>query len=172
MYSFTGSCCKVVYSLKIFSVYYSLTNVSETIWHLRGISGIFKNDELRGPAGGWVWVWTPAPSLTPTVWPRSCDHCKALVHIHITGTDDSINTVGLLRGLKKVLPHTWSAKKRAWHVKTLTKCDHQPWQNCFPSLIQVINFSNTNHFRHIKCISTKSSWKDPCKERAGCWAGV
>ena len=138
-------------------------------------SGIFRNGKLRG-ASWWlgVWVWTPAPSLTPTVtkvtWPL-----RALF-LYITRMDDgSINTVGLLWGLKEILPHTWSAKKRPWHVDN--PC--QTWSSalvelCFPSLTQVINFSNIDHFRHIKCISTKLSWleRTHTQEWAGCWAGV
>ena len=165
----------MVYSLKICSIYYSLTNVSETIWHLR--------ETFRNLQEWWArrdQLVVKSVGLNPSSIPYS--HCVTKVmwplwalFLYITGTDDSINTVGLLRGLKKVLPHTWSAKKRAWHVEN----PHQMWSSalaelCFPSLIQVINFSNTDHFRHIKCISTKSSWleRTHTQERAGCWAGV
>lgn len=164
----------MVYSLKIFSIYYPLNNVSETIWHLRET---FRNlQEWRAQRGQLV---VNSVGLNPSSIPYS--HCVTTVmwplwalFLYVTCTDDGINTIGLLWGLKKVLPHTWSTKKRQ-----ACRNPHQTWSSalaelCFPSLIQIINFSNTDHFRYIKCISTKSSWleRTHTQERAGCWAGV
>ena len=154
----------MVYSLKIYSSYYPLNNVPETIWHLRET---FRNlQEWQAQRGQLV---VNSVGLNPSSIPYS--HCVTKVmwplwalFLYITCTDDSINTIGLLWGLKKVLPHTWSAKKRARHVEN----PHQTWSSalaelCFPSLIQIINFSNTDHFRYIKCHLHKIvlAWKNP-----------
>lgn len=100
-------------------------------------SGIFKNDELRGAS------WWLSVGLNPSSIPYS--HCVTKVmwslwalFLYITGMDDSINTVGLLWGLKKVLPHTWSAKKRAWHVEN----PHQMWSSTLAELFSIFNPGN------------------------------